>query len=278
MAVSFKKARDFVYNTGTIEERAIFGWLFENRSLGQAHRALLAHKNADNGWGNKLEHDLTCPDSHPAALEYLLVTMRGLRMPPGNLLDGTVEWLETQVKEDGSLSNPASLREYPIAPWWNEWGGQTKPASIVGNLTHMGLCTPALAASTRRWVQANLTVEAIKSNEWIFMAYLAYDYFLQVDDFPDVETYRQATIENIIDCARKMPEKQYYVLFNFAMWPDSPVAQAMPRDLIDRSLNAILETQQDDGGWKDEHGLAQWYPVVTTQNLLALRNYGALTI
>jgi len=276
MAVSLTKARDFVYSNGTLWERALFGYLFEERPLAHLHQCWLTYKNPDCGWGHALEHDVRTPDSNPVALEFLLTVLRITQVPVRTLLDGTPAWLEANQEADGSLKNPASLREYPCAPWWNEWGGQTAPDSIVGNLTGLSLATPALSEATRRWVQANLTLDKVRGNEWLFMAYHAHDYFLQVNDFPDGETFRQATLENLTACTEKMPEKQYYVLFHFAMWPNGIVSKSLPQNLITRSLDYVMETQRDDGGWNDEHGLSQWLSWVTISNLLALRNYGRL--
>ncbi len=276
MSVSLRKARDYVYANGVLLERALFSYLLEAGSLEHLHTCLLAYKNPDGGWGHGLEHDLKAPDSHPAALEYLLGTLSRYAIPIGNLLDSTPEWVESMQLADGSLRNPASLSEYPIAPWWQEWGGQTKPDSIVGQLTRLGLVTPNLAATTRQWVQANVTLESIAANDWLFMGYHAYDYFMHVDDFPDVEPYRAAVMQNLVACAAQMPPKQYYDLFAFATAPDTPLAQALPAGFIDRCLDHFESTQRDDGGWDDQHGLGHWQPRVTIDVLMALKQFGRL--
>jgi len=276
MAIQFNKARDFVYSSGVLFERALFGYLFEDRPIEHVRKAVLAYKNPDNGFGNALEHDVRTPDSHPAALEYLLsVLVRDFNIGAQlkDVFDGTVGWLEKHRAEDGSLMNPASLREYPAAPWWVEWGGQKAPDSIVGNLTALGLCSPSLAESTRRWVSANLTLDQIRANEWLFMAYHSFDYFMHVNDFSQVENYREAVLDNIAACARKMPEAQYYQLIHFAPTPDSRVNQRMP-DLVARSLDFLASAQRDDGHWDDEHSLPQWYPLVTILTLYVLKHYG----
>ena len=36
-------------------------------------------------------------------------------MPMGNLLDGTIEWLENNLNTDGSFKAPKSLYDYPHA-------------------------------------------------------------------------------------------------------------------------------------------------------------------
>lgn len=276
MPISLRKARDYVYGNGVLWEQALYSYLFDSGSLHYLHQCLLCYKNPDGGWGHGLEHDLKTPDSHPAALEYLLGVIRDYAIPTGTLLDGTPEWVERNREADGSLRNPSTLKDYPLMPWWAEWGGQKMPDSITGNLTRLGLVTPSLAESTRRWVQANHSLKKVRTNEWLFMAYHAFDYFMHVSDFPDGDVYRQAVIENIVTCAAKAPEKQYYTLFAFAPTPDSPVARALPDGLLARFLDYLQATQRDDGGWSDEHNMPHWQPMVTMGVLRTLKNYGRL--
>ena len=49
----------------------------------------------------------------------------------------TVDWVERNRHEDGSLKNPDSLHNYPHASWWSG-GGQSAPDSITGNLIKQG--------------------------------------------------------------------------------------------------------------------------------------------
>lgn len=276
MAVSVKKARDFVYGNGALWEKALFGYLFDGRPAAHVQQCLLCYKNADGGYGHDLEHDITCPESHPLALEFLLFILRDTGLPAGTLLDGTAAWVEANRCDDGSLKNPGTVRDYPLAPWWVEGGGQTTPDSITGNLMKFDACTPDLANSTKAWVLANLTLDNIRANEWLFMAYHAHDYFMNVTDFPDLAAYRQATLDNINACTAVMPEKQAYTLFQFATTPDNPVAQTIAEAVLARSLDYLLESQREDGGWTDEHDLPQWQPYTTILILLALQRYGRL--
>jgi hypothetical protein len=146
----------------------------------------------------------------------------------------------------------------------------------VGNLMTLGKATPDLIASTRRWVERNLTREAIHATDWLFMSYHAYDYFFADEDFPKVESYQEAVIANILRLAVSAPENQRHTFFNFAPTPHSPVALAADEDLLETWLQTIESTQQEDGGWRDQHGLPQWYPWVTICNLLTLRAYDRL--
>lgn len=276
MSISIKKARDFVYENGVLWERAAFAYLFDGGPLERVHQCLLCYKNPDGGWAHGLEHDIKTPESHPAALEYILgALVRDLDLPAGDLFSGSAAWVEAVRRDDGSLGNPPALLDYPLAPWWREWGGQSAPDSITGHLTRLGLVTPGLAQSTRAWAQTNLTLDKIQANEWLFMAYHAYDYFMNVNDFPGVEQYRQATINNIATCAAAMPETQFYSLMQFAGSPQSAVAQAIPQ-IVSRALDYLTSTQRDDGGWDDQHNMKHWQPSVTLIVLRALLRHGLL--
>lgn len=277
MAVSTKKARDFVYSNGTLWERALFSYLFETGPIDHVHNCLLCYKNRDGGWGHGLEPDIKYPGSHPLALEFLLNIFRDIGISIGGLLAGTVQWVEQNRNPDGSLNNPLDLLDYPHAPWWSE-GGQTAPASIVGNLTKYRLATPTLSASTRQWTQQHLTLEDIQSNEWLFAAYQAHDYYMNISDLPtgNIRVFRAAVIENITECAKKAPENQSYVLFSFATSPENKITKALPPKLIQNKLDYLYSAQRDDGGWDDEHGLPHWEPYVTIISLLALKRFGRL--
>ena len=108
------------------------------------------------------------------------------------------------------------------------------------------------------------------------MAYHARDYFMNVDDFPNVDEYRAATRQSIIALAQTLPEKQLQSLFAFAPDPKSEIAQALPAAVIQKSLDFVLAGQREDGGWADQHDLPQWQPMTTISALHTLRNYGQL--
>ena len=274
MPIDFGKARHFVHSTGTLFERALFDFLFDGGSLSRLHAIILCYKNPDNGFGHGFEHDLKAPQSNPLALEYLLSVLKHCCIDSAAILDGTADWVENQMDERGDLRNPDSTRAYPLAPWWREKGGQTMPDAIVGNLLRLDAATPSLVEKTKEWAMRHHSIESVRSNEWLFMAYHAFDYFFALDDFPNLDGFRKATIENIVDCAIRAPESQYDSVFAFAPSPDSLVAKALPVGLVERLLDHLECAQQADGSWIDQHNLPQWYPVTTINVLLALRRYG----
>ena len=274
MPLDFDKARDFAHQNGTLLERALFAWLFENGGADRVRQIILCYKNPDNGFGHGLEHDIRAPMSHPLALEYLLGTMKHIGLDPADTLAGAADWVESRMDAAGDLLVPPGIRAYPMAPWWQESGGQTMPDSIVGNLIHFGCATPSLVEKTVAWAAANHSPDTIRENNWLFMAYHAYDFFFAIDAFPKLDSYRQASVDNIVALAQAMPDSQCDSLFAFAPTPDSIVAEALPPALILRCLDLLENSQQPAGHWLDQHNLPQWYTMTTINVLLALRRYG----
>ncbi len=276
--ISIENARSFVHAHGVMWERALGDYLFDDGPIERVHGCLSCYKNENGGWGHGLEHDIKSPLSNPLMLEFLLSVIRDTGIPAGTLLDNTPEWLESVQNQDGTLGNPPGLLDYPHAQWWEE--GQSKPDSITGNLIKLNLCPPTVQEKTRNWVLKNLTLEKIHSNNWLFMAYHAYDFFFNVVDFPQLEKYQEATLENIYACALGHEEQgemnKLFPFFQFAADPESLVAKKAPPGLVDRILDHLESSQREDGGWDDEHGLPYWQPYFSTVILLALKRFGRI--
>ncbi len=276
--VSIDNARCFVHAHGELWERALWDYHFDDKPVERVQQCLLVYKNSDGGWGHGLEHDIKAPMSNPLMLEFLLSVNRDTSLPIGDMLEGTPEWLEKNQKADGSLANPAGLLDYPHAQWWQE--GQKKPGSITGNLIRLGLCPEPVREKTKKWVQDNLKLEDVRSINWLFMAYHSHDYFLNEDNFPDLEVFREATLENIYQTALAHEEQgeinKLFPVFQFAAGPESVVAKNAPEGLIDRFLDQLESSQREDGGWDDEHGLPYWQPYFSTVILLALKRFGRI--
>ena len=276
--VSLENARCYVHAHGNLWERALWNYLFDDAPLERVHQGLAPYKNVDGGWGHGLEHDIKSPLSNPLMLEFLLTVIRDTGLPISSLLVGTPDWVETNQQEDGSLINPPGLMEYPHAQWWQE--GQKAPDSITGNLIKLGLCPTSVRQKTRHWVLNNLTIESIQSNNWLFMAYHAHDYFMNEDDFPGIENFRATTLENIYTTTLAHIDQgemnKLFPLFQFAIGPDSIVAKNAPAGLVDQVLDHLESSQREDGGWEDEHGLPYWQPYFSTVILLTLRRFGRI--
>ena len=286
MTIDIDKARQYIHANGLLWERALWDYLFDGGSLVRVHQTLLNYKNADGGFGHGLEHDLKCPQSNPLQLEFLLTIIRDSDLPVGRILSGTSDWVESIQKQDGSLTNPKEVLSYPHAPWWGRdssptmAGGQSAPDSIVGNLIAHGQCSLEMANRTKAWVEANVSLDSIAKSDWLFMTYHYFDYFMNVRDFPDLDSYQEATIATII----RLTEKDIAdgelakacAIFSFVNSPDSFMVSEIPETIISQCLDYLQANQREDGSWLDEHDLVQWQPLASIKALLALRNFGRL--
>ena len=128
------------------------------------------------------------------------------------------------------------------------------------------------------WVNLNLDLEKIQTNNWLFMVYHAFDYFLNEDQYPESMKFQEAVLQNIYQTAMAHEDKgelnKLFPFFQFATGPESIVAQNAPDGLIDRILDHLETSQREDGGWDDEHGLPYWQPYFSTIILLALKRFG----
>lgn len=276
--ISLDNARCYIHAHGNLWERALWNFLFAGGESDRVLKILSDYKNDDGGFGHGLEHDIKAPVSNPLMLEFLLTVLRDTGLQPGSLLEGTPAWVQSVQNKDGSLQNPPEITEYPRAQWWPD--GQDKPDSITGNLLKLSLCPADVRERTRNWAQKNLTLEDIRSNKWLFMAYHPFDYFMNEDDFPQVDKYREATLENIYQTTLGHEQRgemhKLFPFFQFATGPESIVAQQAPQGLVERLLDHLETSQREDGGWDDEHGLDYWQPYFSTIILLALKRFGRL--
>ena len=275
--VSIDKARGFVHANGTMWERALWDHLFDNGSINRVHQTLLCYKNPDGGWGHGMEHDIKCPISHPLALEFLLSIFRDTGINPGSILENASQWVEENSTPDGHIKNPPEVLTCPHAPWHN--GDEPRyPISIVGNLKKHGEASEKLLDTTKELAKKHSTLDAISKTDWLFMAYYSFDYFMNIEDFDDVEKYREATALNINACALAHEKEgefnKLFPLFQFVDGPNSRIIKHLDAGLVDRVLDYLENSQREDGGWEDEHGLKHWQPYLSTVILLALKRFG----
>jgi hypothetical protein len=217
-----------------------------------------------------------CPYSTPIALEFLLTIFRDTGISRGSLLENSPQWVEGNSKPDGSLLNPEDLIKYPCADWQKD--GHNIPVSIAGNLNKYDLASEKILNSARTWAAENLTLDKVASNDWLFMAYKPFDYYMNIENCDNIEKYQEATMVNINTCAlgheKKGELNKLFPLFQFVDGPNSEITDYLDINLLDRILDFLENSQRNDGGWDDEHGLKYWQPYFSTVILLALKRFG----
>jgi hypothetical protein len=270
MTISFSKARDFVYQHGTLWERALFAHLFEQGSRERVLRCLAPCQNDDGGWGHAVEHDIRTPASHAVAVEYALGVLAEFKLANPESVARTAAWCEASQAESGEFSIGEAFHRYPRAGWWQEvtsW----PPDAITGRLAALGAAPPRLRERTARWVAQHLTLEELRGldlESWRYRLYHYADYFFNVEA-PDAAGWREAIQEKVVELARAQPDAECALGWG---WTAALPAGAIPRELVEKRLTVLASSQEEDGGWPDPHGLLQWRPMHT---IWALRTLGA---
>lgn len=187
-------------------------------------------------------------------------------MDNGGAIPSTVEWVDRQLTEAGEIPNPADLFDYPLAPWWKD-KGHTFSLSLIGNLNKLGLLTKAppatrqrVLAKAARYAATHYPLDVISKNDWLFMAYRPFDYYMNVSveeaEVEDIEPYREAVIKNLNACAlaheSQAELQKLFPLLQFVNRPDSAFIPYLEGGLIDRVLDHLQASQQEDGTWADE--------------------------
>lgn len=275
MSVSIERARDFVYQHGVLWERALFAHLFEEAPRERVLRCLACYQNEDGGWGHAIEHDLRAPDSHPVAVEYILAVIREFDLAEPAMLARTAAWCEAHQSPGGAFPVPERLHRYPRAPWWHEVT-EWPPDAITGRLDALGVSIPHLQERTRTWVSRHLTREELDGltvDNWAYRLYHYAEYFLQVERFPDLPEWRAAILAKTLELARAQPDAA--AILGMGWSPRLP-PEALPADLLEQRLEALVLGQREDGSWPDRHDLRQWQPIETIWALKTLRDHGRL--
>jgi hypothetical protein len=272
MSIRFDNAREFVYQHGTLWERALFALLFEGGSRERAVRCLALHQNEDGGWGHGVEHDIRTPASHPVAAEFALGLMAEFDLADPEIVSRTAAWCEASQGGDGEFPVGEAFHRYPRAPWWQETTSWP-PDAIAGRLARLGALPPRLRERTARWVAEHLSLEELRgldTESWRYRLYHYADYFLN-PEAPEAVAWQEAIVAKIVELARAQPDAECALGWGWAArLPDG----AIPADLIEKRLGALAAGQQEDGGWPDPHGLIQWRPLHTIWALKTLRAYG----
>lgn len=276
--VSVEKAKQYVHANGTMWERAVWDYLFDDGSVERVHQTIACYKNTDHGFGHGLEHDVKCPDSTVIALEFGLTVFRETHIPVSNLFEGSGQWVIDHANEDGTLRNPSTMLDYPCAPWQRD--GHDCSLSTVGNLFRFGYGNDELLSIGHRIAKERVTLEKIAENDWFFMCYRPFDFYFNIPAFDDIEDYQEAVLANMNACLKlhieKGEMKKLFPLFQFIHSPNSPLLEAIDQSLVEQTLDYYASTQREDGGWDDEHGLKYWQPYFSTLVLLGLKRFNRI--
>jgi hypothetical protein len=286
---AFEAARHYLFLNARLIERLRFAFHFGNGRTAPILSALRAYQNEDGGFGLALEPDLRGPMSEPQHVEIAFWMLDEIGAFDDQMVGRAYEWLAANSTDEGGVPFVLDdVDDAPHAPWWQPETGadgrllaSINPTAPIAGLLHAhGVDHPWLATATEFcW---NRIADMKVAHAYDTMCILAF--LERVDDRARAE----AEFERLADALRATialdPDAEGHVHspLDVAPRPDSMAARLFEQADVDRHLDALIESQAEDGGWLANFPM--WTPIVahewggyiTIQNLKVLRNWGRL--
>ncbi|MFE7116004.1 hypothetical protein ACFU99_11360 [Streptomyces sp. NPDC057654] len=293
------RAEHFVWLTARVLEQRRFAYHFlddSDRGADAVETALTAYLGEDGGYGYALEPDLRGPVSQPPHVAHALRVLDGIGRCGGQRVERVCRYLTGISTSDGAL--PAlhpSLRGYPAAPWMpvvDDPPSELLTTGPVVGLLHRNEVWHAWLFRATDYCWA--AVESLtKTHPYEVLAAVAF-----LDGAPDrtraqaaaqrlgalVHEQRLAVLEPERAAGHPLSEGyapgEYHFPYDYARSPDSLARHWFSDAEMDRSLDFLARSQEEDGGWPVNWrqwapGTALEYrPMVTIEALLTLRAYG----
>ena len=281
MGGSFAAGRDFIYRQGRVLERRLFAALFEDGPSSGVVDALSAHRNPDGGFGHGLEPDKRCPDSQPLDVELALQALDDVGEFGHELVGNACDYLGRISSDGGVPLATSAVLDYPHAEHWGEWAfapALNPTAGLVGLCLKNGIDHPWLERATK------FCDAALQADDWGDAHSL-----LEVLSYAD----HAGRPEIVQEVGRRLPSARLYksdprspeygvTPLQFAPRPGGAGGGLFSEGLLDDHLEALVEAQEEDGGWPltwmppSEAAVLEWRGIRTLWALRVLSAYGRL--
>ena len=278
------KARDYIYANARLLERHLFSYHFESGSAEPVRRALAAYQHGSGLYGYGLEPDKRATPPQPIDQAIAMELLDVIGAQPSEFLS-ICDALDDLTNPDGGLpfSHP-SVETAPRAFWWACEEPQVSSINptgvILSYLWKNGVSHPWMERAEAFCWDALTKLDATSAHSiQTALAFLASN--------PDTERAEQA-LQKLRKLLREatvfQPGADGYVFspLHFAPSPASPAARFYTKDEIQPHLEALINQQQEDGGWPinwpaiSEGVLVECRGTVTLRNLLILKAYDRL--
>lgn len=290
------RAEQFIWLTARVLEQRRFAQEFLGGGADAVETALAAYLNEDGGYGHALEPDLRGPVSQPLHTAHALSVLDSIGRCTGMRVERICRYLTDVSTKEGAL--PAihpSQRGYPAAPFIpvvDDPPAELLATGPVVGLLHRNQVWHAwlFRATDFCWS----AVDALEqSHPYEIQAAVAF-----LDDVPD-RARAEAAADRLGRLVRDQrlavldPERraeypvapgyapgEHHFPYDFARTPGSLARGWFTDEEMDRSLDHLAASQQEDGGWPVTW--RQWAPgtalegrpLVTLRALQTLRAYG----
>jgi hypothetical protein len=280
---ALEAAERFVWLSGRLLDRHRFAHLFRGGDRAPVLAALRPYQNPDGGFGSALEPDLRAPISQPQPVEVALHVLDEVGALDDPMTGAACDYLTTISTADGGVPFVLpSVRAYPRAPWWET--GDDPPASlnptaaIAGVLHRHGVSHPWLDPATAFcWRQIDQLGEADTYLTRCVLRFLEH-----VPDRARAEAALARLAPMVRDLVERAPDGDGEPLspLDCAPAPGSMARHLFRDDVVEAHLDALVDSQQDDGGWTVSWPIwtpatgPEWRAFVTIDAIRRLRAYG----
>ncbi|MBI0294016.1 hypothetical protein JBE04_05835 [Streptomyces sp. PRKS01-29] len=297
---ALSRAERFVWLSARVLEQRRFAYHFLGGGAEAVETALAAYLGTDGGYGHALDPDLRGPVSQPAHAVHALRVLDGIGRCGGQRAERLCRYLTSVSTPDGALPvcHP-SPHGYPAAPWLpsaDEPRGDLLTTGPVVGLLHRNEVWHAwlFRATDFCWAAvAALTEGGAAARPYEVAAAVAF-----LDGAPD-RTRAEAAAERLgrrVREERLIPPPPAPEPAGDRTPPPGPCEPLQVHDIVrtpgslarrwftdaevERSLDALVAAQQEDGGWPPHRrawtpgATLEWRSVATVEALLTLRAYG----
>lgn len=225
--------------------------------------SLAAYQNDDGGFGERLEPDIHAPESNPFAARLAMQVMRAV--PTENfavIKPALAEWLIENQVEDGDWHFSDATKAGFLQPWFAGWEFPAlNPACCVAGLAaSLGLSTESMMHRTADLFAQQASVEQAQTGSFYdLLPYVEYTHGVQLPD-----QYLDAIASNITNLGDDFDDGGHF--FDMAMGGSERITDRIPKELMGRWIDRLLQEPHKDGGWPSPYG-DEWRPWITTSNM-----------
>ncbi|MEY9212912.1 prenyltransferase [Thermobifida halotolerans] len=245
-------AEHFIARNARLLDRYRYAHHFQGDPPRAALAVLDTYRNIDGGYGNALEPELRGHGSQPLATARALRLLDELGALPADTVRGLCRYLTGVTRPDGGVPPVLpNVRYTEVAPWWRDrrdFTGSLNPTAAIAGLLHKHHITGpwrdrATAfcwgrIRTLRWTDAE-EADAV----CVFLHHA-----------PDrararAETTRLASVIRAVVDTDPAAQGRVHTPLDLARRPDDLACTLFTDAEIDAHLDALIATQDTDGGW-----------------------------
>lgn len=270
----YEKTKDFIFQHGRKLEQKLFEFHFESGSASQVLKVLADYQNEDGGFGHALESDLR------TLLSSVIATCQGFNVyqeinvfNDKSIVGKAIDYLLENFDSENNVWPiiPAAASDSPHAYWWAS-------KDLEERFDHYKI-NPTITVVAHLHNHSEL-VPVDKLEEFLDLAMKRLDYLSDQSDIYVLYSYMnliaaeklpgniKATVQHqICECLLEIIETDPKKWSGHCMTPiqavknpQSPFVDAIPPDLLQKSLDHEINSQLDDGSWPVSWTWEEIYP------------------